>query len=121
MDKIWLKSGEITQKHDFTLDFTRSAQNNNCWPLFPPAPGVNRVLAYWLLHSTHYTQSHTEQKQTINTFFLHRLSHNTAEEKIKIPKSTTAFFILIFLLSAVQVPIINHRSTTNNPLSHQPP
>ena len=78
-------------------------------------------IAYWLLHSTHYTQSHTEQKQTINTFFLHRLSHNTVEEKIKIPKSTTPFFILILLLSAVQVPIINHRSTTNNPLSHQPP
>jgi len=57
--------------------------------------------AYWPIG---YTQSNTEQKPTINTLnssifiFLHRLSHNTAEEKIKIPKSTTTFFILILLL-----------------------
>jgi hypothetical protein len=70
MGKIGLKSGKTAQKRDFTPDFTCSAENNNCAPLFPPAPGFKRVLAYWLLHSTHYTQSHTEQKQIINTFFL---------------------------------------------------
>jgi hypothetical protein len=45
MSKIGLKSGEIVQKHDFTTDFTCLAQNSNCEPLFPPAPGVKRVLA----------------------------------------------------------------------------
>jgi hypothetical protein len=64
MGKIGLKSGKNA------ISPPISAQNSNCEPLFPPAPGVKQVLAYWLLHSTHYTQSHTEQKQTINTFFL---------------------------------------------------
>ena len=129
MGKIGLKSskiGKIAQKRDFTPDFTRSTENNNCAPLFPPAPGVKRVLAYWLLHSTqlHTTHSHRTKENNEHSsifIFLHRLSHNTSQQQSKSRFQTTAFFILILLLSAVKVPTINHRSTTNNPLSHQPP
>jgi hypothetical protein len=44
-----LKSGEIAQKHDFTTDLTLSAQKRKCESLFPPAPGVKWLLAYYIV------------------------------------------------------------------------
>jgi hypothetical protein len=74
--KIESKSGKITQKRDFTPDFTRLCQNRKCCATVPSSSMCQASIG--LLTITRYTQSHrvthTQNKTTIRRSSILHLS-----------------------------------------------
>jgi len=71
------------------------------WITVPSSSRCQAIIG--ILHSTHTLKKKKAKQLTCNTFFLHRLSHNTAFEKIKIPKSLNPYS-----------PNLNHPTQTQN-------
>jgi hypothetical protein len=93
-------------------------KTENVAPLFPPAPRVKQVLAYWLLHSTH---SHTvwltrRTKPRSSSFFIFFQSftqvNSTEPEKIKIPKSLNPCSPSLSRPSSSNQPSVHHQQAT---------
>jgi hypothetical protein len=93
-------------------------KTGNVAPLFPLAPRVKQVLAYWLLHSTH---NHTvwltrRTKPRSSSFFIFFQSftqvNNTEPEKIKIPKSLNPCSPSLSRPSSSNQPSVHHQQAT---------
>ena len=109
-----LKSGEIAILHPILRVCIKT---ENVVPLFPPAPHVKQVLAYWLLHSTHsHTVWLTRRTKTRSSFFIFFQSftqvNNTKLEKIKIPKSLNPCSPSLSRSSSSNQPSVHHQQAT---------